>query len=160
MQTLVSGGLRGRLFLRIEQAMQMDDEITHVSVVDSLLCLGLPSRQRARIVGIHADDIEFVEVTELDFFEVFQFTTEDEVQELLLPLVSVIFVSFYCRPSALHLRDFDGKVNRLVGAKAGGETLAIAQPMLRKVPHEIPRRGCSAEHCPRDPRAHRPPAPG
>jgi len=57
--------------------MQVNDEITHVGVVDSLLRLGLPRRQCTRVIGIHADDVELVEVAELDLFKVFQFTTKD-----------------------------------------------------------------------------------
>ena len=44
--------------------MQMDDEVPHVGVVDSLLRLGLPCDIRAGIVWKHADDVDFLEVLE------------------------------------------------------------------------------------------------
>src|SRR5437016_3536855 len=51
--------------VRIEQPMQMDDEIAHLSVVDRLLRLRLPGRIGGRVAGIDADDIETVDVLEL-----------------------------------------------------------------------------------------------
>ena len=49
----------------IEQAVQVDDEIAHVRVVDRRLRLGFPGGIGCRVVREHADDVDLVEVLEL-----------------------------------------------------------------------------------------------
>ena len=72
-----------RIVLRIEQAVQMDDEITHVGVVDCHLRLLLPRLIGLRIIGINPDDIEVVEIVEPDLIETDEFAAKDKMQKLL-----------------------------------------------------------------------------
>jgi hypothetical protein len=118
-QRRASGLLRGSLapgrILRVEQTMHVDDEITHMRIVDRLLRLALPSRQCRGIVGENTDNIEIPKIPKLDAFKVFEFAAEDEVQELLFTAGVRHFYSLSAySPPALHLRDFDGNVNRLL----------------------------------------------
>jgi len=95
--------------------MHMDDEITHMRIVDRLLRLALPSRQCRSIVGENTDNIEILEIPKLDTFEAFEFATEYEMQELLFTAGVRHFYSLSAySPPAPHLRDFDGNVNRLL----------------------------------------------
>src|SRR5262249_2069416 len=64
----------------IEQPVQMDDEIAHMSVIDSLLCLGLPGDIGAGVVWKNADDVDFLEILEFIAVKFGQFSAEDEVQ--------------------------------------------------------------------------------
>ena len=68
--------------IRIEQPMQMDDEVAHMRVVDGLLRLGLPGGIGGGVVRIDADDVELVEILEFDAAELGQFAAEDEMQQL------------------------------------------------------------------------------
>src|SRR5215471_7982564 len=68
---------------RIEQAMQMDDEIAHLGIVDGLLRSRFPCRIGGRVVGVDADDVELVEVFEFDIVERRELAAEDEMQQLL-----------------------------------------------------------------------------
>src|SRR4051794_23529886 len=77
-------GRSGRL--RLEQAVQVDDEIAHLGVVDARLGLCLPSRIGAGVVRIDADEVEPGEVLEAHAREVRELAAEDEVEELLLRL--------------------------------------------------------------------------
>ncbi len=60
---------RGRrstpLAVRIEQSVQMNDEIAHMRIVDGLLRLRPPRRIGGRIVRIDADDVELVQILEV-----------------------------------------------------------------------------------------------
>jgi hypothetical protein len=78
-QKLFSG-----LVFRIKQTMHMDNEITHVGVVDGRLRLRLPGGQSRRVIRKDTNDIKVLEIAELDLIETFQFTAEHEVQQLLL----------------------------------------------------------------------------
>src|SRR4051812_34420833 len=63
--------------------MQVHDEIAHVGVVDRLLRLGFPGDIRGCVVGKHADNLDLVEILEGVLREVDQFTTDDEMKQLL-----------------------------------------------------------------------------
>src|SRR5512144_364618 len=68
--------------LGIEQSVQVNDEIAHVRVVDSLLRLCLPCDVGARIVRVDADDVDLVEILELSASELAELAAEDEVKQL------------------------------------------------------------------------------
>ena len=51
-------------FVRIEQPVQMDDEIAHLRVVDGLLRLAPPSRIGGGVIRVEADDIDLFEINE------------------------------------------------------------------------------------------------
>jgi hypothetical protein len=54
----------GSLVFGVEQAVQVNDEIAHMGIVDAGLCLGLPDGVRRLVIRIDADDVERVEVAE------------------------------------------------------------------------------------------------
>lgn len=60
----------------------MHDKITHMGVIDSHLCLRLPSRERGGVIWVDADNVERAQIPELNILKVFQFAAEDEVQQL------------------------------------------------------------------------------
>src|SRR5205085_7833321 len=68
--------------IRIEQPMQVDDEVAHMSVVDSLLRLRLPGGIGAGVVRIDAHDVEPVEILEFGASKVAELAAEDEVEQL------------------------------------------------------------------------------
>src|SRR5918996_4864342 len=68
---------------RVEQAVQVDDEIAHMGVVDGLLRRRLPGRVRRLVVRIDADDVELVEIDELGPARVLELAAEHQMQELL-----------------------------------------------------------------------------
>jgi hypothetical protein len=68
---------------RVEQPMEVDDEIAHLRVVDGHLRLGLPGGMGARIVRKQADDLDVVEVLEGILLEIDQLAADDEVEQLL-----------------------------------------------------------------------------
>lgn len=72
------------IMFRIEQPVHVNDEITHMGVVDRHLRLGLPGNVGALVIGEDTDDVEVVEITELHVGERRQLAAEDKVQELLL----------------------------------------------------------------------------
>src|SRR6476646_474322 len=61
---------------RIEQAVQVNDEIAHMGVVDSLLCLRFPDRICRGVVWIDADDFDFVEILEFSVVDIGAVATE------------------------------------------------------------------------------------
>jgi len=73
--------LRGRF--RIEQTMQVHDEVTHLRVVDGLLSLRPPRRIGFGVIRIDTDNVDLVEILEFDTSDVSEFTAEHEVQQLL-----------------------------------------------------------------------------
>ena len=56
--------------------MQVDDEIAHMGVVDSLLRFGLPRDVGGRIVRKDADDIDLFEIPEFVAAEFGQFAAQ------------------------------------------------------------------------------------
>src|SRR5207253_409793 len=77
-----ASALGGPIHLRIEQAVQMHDEVAHVGVVDRLLRFRLPGSISGGVVGINADDIQLAEIAELDAVQIRELTTEYEVEQL------------------------------------------------------------------------------
>src|SRR5207249_3042144 len=77
-----ASALGGPIHLRIEEAVQMHDEVAHVGVVDRLLRFRLPGSISGGVVGINADDIQFAEIAELDAVQIRELTTEYEVEQL------------------------------------------------------------------------------
>src|SRR6185437_2501279 len=65
---------------RIEQAMQVDDEIPHMRVVDRLLRLRLPRHIGGGVIWIDAHDIEFAEILEFCSAKFNKLAAEDEVR--------------------------------------------------------------------------------
>src|SRR5439155_6233333 len=76
-----ASALGGPIHLRIEQAVQMHDEVAHVGVVDRLLRFSLPGSISGGVVGINADDIQFAEIAELDAVQIRE-PTKYEVEQL------------------------------------------------------------------------------
>src|SRR3974390_1510550 len=68
----------------IEQPVQMDDEIAHMSVVDRLLGLCLPGGIGGCVVGIDADNVESVQVLEFGASEIAEFAAEYEMEKLVV----------------------------------------------------------------------------
>ena len=63
--------------------MEVNHEVAHVGVIHGLLRLRLPGRVCGCVIGIHADDLDLVEVLEGRVFEVGQLAADDEVKQLL-----------------------------------------------------------------------------
>src|SRR5947208_1614920 len=86
-ETILLQGKASRTWRRrgvgIEKAMQVDDEIAHLRVVHGALRHRLPGFVGFRVVRIHADEVELVEVGELDIVERFELAAEYEVEQLL-----------------------------------------------------------------------------
>src|SRR5262249_35688556 len=74
---------RRRRGVRLEEPMQVDDEVAHMGVVHGGLRPGPPGRECARVVRIDADDVELVEVLEREIVQVGKFATEHKMQQLL-----------------------------------------------------------------------------
>ena len=64
---------------RIEQPVEMDDEITHMGVIDALLGLRLPGRVGRGIVRKQANHLDLIEILESDVIEVEKFAADDKV---------------------------------------------------------------------------------
>ena len=64
--------------------MQMDNEVTHVGVIDRLLGLRFPDRIGGRIIGIQADHLDLIQILECVVFKIGQFATEHDVKQLRL----------------------------------------------------------------------------
>src|SRR5579871_6608140 len=71
-----------RLRIRIEQSMQMHDEIAHLGIVNGLLRLSLPGRISAGVIRINAHDIELIEVLELRSAQINKLAAEYQMQQL------------------------------------------------------------------------------
>ena len=69
---------------RIEQAMEVDDKIAHLRVVDRLLRARFPSRMSRGVVGVDADDVEFRQIPERHVLDARQLAPENKVQKLFL----------------------------------------------------------------------------
>src|SRR3954463_6792979 len=80
--------------LRIEQTVQVNDEVAHVRVVDARLSLRLPSRIGRGIVRIDTDEIDLRKVLEAHAREVRELSAKDEVKELTLRLSAHVRVPY------------------------------------------------------------------
>src|SRR5581483_4931984 len=70
--------------LGVVQAVQVDDEVAHMRVVDGLLRLGLPGDIGTGVIRVDADDVDLVEIAELVAAEFGEFAAEDQMQQLRL----------------------------------------------------------------------------
>src|SRR4029077_12910741 len=73
-----------RAVVRVEQPVQMHDEIAHMRVVHGAVGGVLPSVIGLRVIGVDADDVEGLEVAELYSLERGELSPEHEVKQLLL----------------------------------------------------------------------------
>src|SRR5581483_10419067 len=71
-------------FARVEQPVQVHDEIAHMGVVHRAVGGVLPGVVGLGIVGIDADDVELLEVAELDLVERCQLAPEHKMKPLPL----------------------------------------------------------------------------
>src|SRR5512143_188180 len=76
-----AGRRNSRLRVRVYQAVNMDDEIAHLRIVDRGLGLAPPGRERRRIVGVHADQIELGQVFERDICWRKELAAKDQVEK-------------------------------------------------------------------------------
>ena len=68
---------------RIEQAMQVNDEIAHMSVVHGALRGALPGPVGAGIIGEDTDDIEVGRIAEIRPFQILKFAAEHKMEKLM-----------------------------------------------------------------------------
>ena len=68
--------------VRLQQAVQMNDEISDHSVVYGSLCGAFPGRIRSLVIGINADHVEVGEIAKLVAIEGLQLAAKDEMKEL------------------------------------------------------------------------------
>src|ERR1700742_1618939 len=73
--------------VRLEQPMQMDNEIARLRAVDRRLRLGAPGALGARVIREEADDVELRGITKFMAPKRLQFAAEHQVQALWLFLV-------------------------------------------------------------------------
>src|SRR6185437_5955091 len=59
-----AGPAKSRAGIRVDKAMDMDDEIAHLRTIDGSLGFGSPGGISRRVVRKHADDVEFGKVFE------------------------------------------------------------------------------------------------
>ena len=64
--------------------MQMNDEITHMSIVHAGLRLGFPRGVRGLVVWKDTDNVEPVEIAEFGSAQLLELAAEHQVQKLLL----------------------------------------------------------------------------
>src|SRR5262245_31916503 len=62
--------------------MQMDDEVAHVGIIDSLLRLCLPRDIGAGVIREDADDVDLVEILEFAAAELGKLPAKNEMQQL------------------------------------------------------------------------------
>src|SRR5262249_28365998 len=60
----------------------MHDEVAHMGVIDGLLSFRFPGNISGGVVGINADNVQLVEISEFDVVQIGELATEDEVQQL------------------------------------------------------------------------------
>jgi hypothetical protein len=64
----------------IEQPVEVNHEVAHVGVVHGLLRLRFPGRVCGCVIGLHADDLDLIEVLERGVFEIGQLAADDEMK--------------------------------------------------------------------------------
>ena len=69
--------------IRVEQPVEMDDEIAHLRIVDRALRLGPPGGVGGRIIRVEADDLDVVEILEDVLLEIDELAADHEVKQLL-----------------------------------------------------------------------------
>src|SRR6266404_4079427 len=74
--------------LRIEQPVQVNDEIAHFRVIDGLLRLGAPSDISGRVIRVDTDQLDLVEILEFSRVQLAQLATDHEMKQLLLGSLS------------------------------------------------------------------------
>src|SRR5437868_9950103 len=74
--------------IRIEQPVQVNDEIAHLRVVDGLLRLGAPSGIGGCVIRVDADQLDLVEILEFGRVQLAQLATDHEMEQLLLGSLS------------------------------------------------------------------------
>src|ERR1700682_5038881 len=62
--------------------MHVDDEISHMGVVNGLLRLGPPGRISGGVVRINANDIELIDILEFGPLQIGELAAEDEMEQL------------------------------------------------------------------------------
>jgi hypothetical protein len=72
----------GRLSVRLKQAVKMDDEISHLRIIDSRLGLRLPSSLSGGIIGENANNVELCKIVKRHAIKVNQFAPKNEVKQL------------------------------------------------------------------------------
>jgi hypothetical protein len=78
----VVGVLRDSFRFRVEQTVQMHDEVPYVRVVHGLLRLRSPRLVGFGVIRIDADDVDVAQILEFHVFEPRQFSAQHEVQQL------------------------------------------------------------------------------
>ena len=73
----------GSRVIRVEQPVQVDDEVAHMGVVDRRLRLAAPSLHRLGVVREEADDVDLGEVDELGRGGVLELAAENEMSSCL-----------------------------------------------------------------------------
>jgi hypothetical protein len=72
-----------RLLTRIKQPVDVDDEVTHMGVINGLLRLAFPDGMGSRVVRKYSHDLDLIEILESDVFKIEQFTSDNEMKQLL-----------------------------------------------------------------------------
>ena len=75
------------VLLRIEQPVEVNDEVAHLGVVHGLLRFRLPGRIGGRVVRVDSDDLDFVQILEGVVLEIGQLAADHEVKQLRLGIV-------------------------------------------------------------------------
>jgi hypothetical protein len=72
----------GQLSVRLEQAVKVDDEISHLRIIDSRLGFGLPSRLSGGIIGENSNNVKLCKIVKRHAIKVDQFAPKNEVKQL------------------------------------------------------------------------------
>ncbi len=76
---------------RIEQTVEMHDEISHVGVIYGLLRLRLPGRMSRRVIRKYPDDFDLIEILEGRVLQIGEFAPDDEMKQLLRRMIRHVF---------------------------------------------------------------------
>jgi hypothetical protein len=75
--------------VRVEEFVHVDDEISHMRIIDGLVRFCAPSFFRRGVIGKDADNIERVQVAEVTGLKVVKLAAEHHMQELFVVAVIV-----------------------------------------------------------------------